>query len=134
MVTDGRGVPLGLAVSGANVHDVKLLEATLENIVAARPRRGDEGLCGDAGYKGKRALAQVLAQGYVPHIKQRKEEAQAKCEGWQPRRWVVERSHSWFNRFRKLLVSFEKSEQSYLALNYLAAAIICWRRGLFIYG
>lgn len=33
--------------------------------------------------------------------------------GYKTRRWVVERSHSWFNRFRKLLVSFEKTEASY---------------------
>jgi len=131
---DGRGVPLSVIASGANVHDVKLLPATLEQTVVARPRATVEHLCGDAGYKGKPARQQVLAQGYIPHIKQRKEEAEAKRQGCQPRRWVVERTHSWFNRFRKLLVSFEKSEQSYLALTSLAAALICWRQTLFIYG
>jgi hypothetical protein len=45
-----------------------------------------------------------------------------------PRRWVVEVAHSWFNRFRKLLVRYEKTHRSYLALNMLAAAIICFRR------
>ena len=64
----------------------------------------------------------------------RKEEAEAKRRGCRPRRWVVERTHSWFNRFRKLLVSFEKSERSYLGLTSLAAALICWRQTLFIYG
>ena len=116
------------------MHDVKLLPATLEQTVAPRPRAGVEHLCGDAGYKGKPARQQVLAQGYRPHIKQRKEEAAAKRQGCPPRRWVVERTHSWFNRFRKLLVSFEKSEQSYLGLTSLAAALICWRQTLFIYG
>mgnify|MGYP001548204569 FL=1 len=130
---DGRGVPLCAIASGANVHDVKLLAATLEKIVVPRPRQ-EEKLCGDAGYKGKSALTVALSQGYEPHIKQRKEEAQSKREGCQPRRWVVERTHSWFNRFRKILVSFEKSEQSYLGLTYLAAAMICWRKTIFIYG
>ncbi|MGH9403474.1 MAG: IS5/IS1182 family transposase, partial [Terriglobia bacterium] len=32
-----RGVPLSLVVSGANVHDVKLLAATLDQVVRARP-------------------------------------------------------------------------------------------------
>jgi putative transposase len=50
------------------------------------------------------------------------------------RRWVVERTHSWINRFRKLLVSFEKKEESYLALLSLAAAMICWRQTISIYG
>jgi hypothetical protein len=47
---------------------------------------------------------------------------------------VVERSHSWFNRFRKLLVSFEKTEASYVALLSLAVALICWRQTITIYG
>ena len=37
-------------------------------------------------------------------------------------------SHSWFNRFRKLLVRYEKLERSFVALNHLAAAIIAFRK------
>lgn len=44
-----------------------------------------------------------------------------------PRRWVVEVCHSWFNRFRKLLVRFEKTDRSYMALVMLASAIIAFR-------
>ena len=44
------------------------------------------------------------------------------------RRWVVEVCHSWFNRFRKLLVRYEKLERSFVALNHLAAAIIAFRK------
>jgi transposase len=53
----------------------------------------------------------------------------ARCKnGYQPRRWIVELAHSWFNRFRKLLVRYEKTHRAYLALNTLAAAIICFRK------
>ena len=45
--------------------------------------------------------------------------------GYKARRWAVERTHSWLNRFRKLLVSFEKTEASYIAFLSLAAAMIC---------
>jgi hypothetical protein len=48
--------------------------------------------------------------------------------GYRARRWIVEVCHSWFNRFRKLLVRFEKTDSSYVALHHLAAAIICWRK------
>ena len=41
---------------------------------------------------------------------------------------MVEVAHSWFSRFRKLLVRYEKTHRSYLALNMLAAAIISFRR------
>jgi transposase len=40
---------------------------------------------------------------------------------------VVERTHSWFNRFRKLLVRYEKTAANFLALLQCAAALICWR-------
>lgn len=54
--------------------------------------------------------------------------------GYKARRWVVDRTHSWFNRFRKLLVSFEKIEAGYAALLSLAAALICWRQTIILYG
>lgn len=41
------------------------------------------------------------------------------------RRWVVERTHSWFNRFRKLRIGFEKTEARHIALLTVAAAPIC---------
>lgn len=47
---------------------------------------------------------------------------------------LVEAAHSWFNRFRKLLVRYEKLAESYEALVCLAAAIICWRKVGVIYG
>jgi putative transposase len=136
---DARGIPLSLVVSGANQHDMKLLAATLDGIVCKRPlpRKGKpQHLCADAGYKGDPANKAALARNYRPHIKQRKEESEAKKRrhGYKARRWVVERTHSWLNRFRKLLVSFEKTEASYRALLALAAALICWRQTLTICG
>lgn len=43
-------------------------------------------------------------------------------------RWIVEVCHSGFNRFRKLLVRYEKLERSFVALNHIAAAIIAFRK------
>ena len=138
-MVDARGVPLSIVVSGANTHDVKLLKSTLEAVVVQRPKPRKwkpQHLCADAGYKGKMAKQIVTAKNYRPHIKQRKDEAAEKRSkpGYKARRWVVERTHSWLNRFRKLLVSFEKKEESYLALLSLAAAMICWRQIITIHG
>ncbi len=74
--------------------------------------------------------------GYVPHVRSRGEEHKEKKSepGYKARRWVVEASHSWFNRFRKLLVRFEKIHASYMALTHLAAAIITIRKAIPIYG
>jgi hypothetical protein len=74
-LVDGRGVPLSLVASGANVHDVKLLESTLDAMVTPRPEPPAEHpqhFCADAGYKGKAALDTAQARNYQPHIKQRK--------------------------------------------------------------
>lgn len=139
LLVDARGVPLSIVVSGANTHDVKLLSRTLEAVVCERPKPRKwkpQHLCADAGYKGKPAKDTVLAKNYRPHIKQRKEEIADKKRkpGHKARRWVVERTHSWLNRFRKLLVSFEKTEESYVALLSLAAAMVCWRKTIAIHG
>jgi len=139
LLVDGRGVPLSLAVSGANLHDVKLLAATLDQVVRARPAprpRKPQHLFADAGYKGYCARQAATNRHYRPHIKQRREEMKAKriIPGYKARRWVVERTHSWLNRYRKVLVSFEKTEESYVALLTLAAAMICWRQTIIIYG
>ncbi|MDR3319999.1 MAG: transposase [Desulfovibrio sp.] len=50
--------------------------------------------------------------------------------------WVVEACHSWFNRFRKLTIRYEKLDATHLALNHLTAAIIALRkvRTKIIYG
>lgn len=102
----------------------------------ARPPEGTPvNLCADAGYKGQAASDCIRKAGYTPHVKQRREEAADKASRRHPpRRWVVERTHSWLNRYRKLLVSFEKTESSYVGLLHLAAALITWRQVIFIYG
>ncbi|HLZ56966.1 MAG TPA: transposase [Ktedonosporobacter sp.] len=45
-----------------------------------------------------------------------------------PRRWVVERLHSWLNRSRRLLVRWEKFPQTYEAFLQLACALLCFRQ------
>lgn len=121
------------------MHDVKLLAATLDQVIRARPApssKRPQRLCADAGYKGAPARREAQMRNYQPQIKQRREEAEAKrtVPDYKARRWVVERTHSWLNRYRKLLVSFEKTEEGYVALLTLAAAMICWRQTIVIYG
>ena len=135
---DARGIPLSLVASGANRHDSVLLRATLAGVVYPRPEPGSctQTLCADAAYVGFPALAASRIHDYELNVKTRRQERDEKRENpdHRARRWVVERTHSWFNRYRKLLVSFEKTEASYTALLSLAAALICWRQTISIYG
>ena len=102
----------------------------LEAIVMVRPQGLEQHLCADKGYSGKAALGIIVSHGYVPYVKQRGEEIREKKAnpGYKARRWIVEVSHSWFNRFRKLLVRFEKYHATHVALLQLAAAIITYRK------
>jgi transposase len=136
LLTDGRGVPLSIVVTGANRHDVSQLELVLDEIVIERPEDIDEHLCADKGYSGEPALKAMTDRNYIPHVKQRGEEIEEKrtIPGYRARRWVVEVSHSWFNRFRKLLVRYEKLTETYMALLHMAAAIIAFRKTGIIYG
>jgi IS5 family transposase len=124
---------LSLIVTGANRTDASQLDEVLSSIMVKRkvpPKRRSKHLCLDAGYRGIPALNIILFHDYIPHVASRTDENNAKTRhpDKQARRWVVEVCHSWFNRFRKLLVRYEKLERSFLALNHLAAAIITFRK------
>lgn len=138
MLTAGRGVPLSIAVAGANRHDAKLLIPTLDAIVIQRrdPELTPQHLCADAACKGQPCMEAMMERKYKPHVQQRGEEAAEKRANpaVRARRRVVERTHSWFNRWRKLLASFEKTKASYTGLLPLAAALMCWRKTITIYG
>jgi len=130
---DGRGVPLSIVVTGANRHDASQIEAVLDAVMVSRrnpPKRRSKHLCADAGYRGKKIEEVIIRHGYIPHVKSRREEAKdlKSSPNKKARRWIVEVAHSWFNRFRKLLVRYEKLEQSFQALHHLAAAIIAFRK------
>jgi transposase len=133
LLVDGSGVPLSLVVTGPNQHDVTQLEQVLQAILVKRRTpaiRRSKHLCADAGYRGRRAMEIIESHGYIPHVVSRPKEAAAKRRkpAKKARRWVVEVCHSWFNRFRKLLVRYEKLERSFVALNHIAAAIIAFRK------
>jgi len=87
------------------------------------------GVCTDKGYDfpGVRQIAKEF--GLTAHIRTRGEEAQSiKNEtGFRARRWVVERTHSWMNRFRRIQVRWEKLADTYIAMLHLACGIITWR-------
>ena len=131
LLVDARGVPLSIIVTAANRNDVTELVATLDAIVVPRPPVGPrrhQHLCADAGFVGTAAKQSILDRAYTPHVRPRHDERTQRAQGKRPRRWVVEVAHSWFTRFRKLLVRYEKMHRSYLALTMLAAAIISFRR------
>ena len=134
MLVDENGAPLSLVVSGANRHDSVSLDSLLKARVITPDRENTlQNLCLDAAYVGKEDT--VMSNGFVPHIRPRGEEKKLieKDPSFKARRWVVELAHSWFNRFRKLIPRYEKTDLSYIALNTLAAAMIVLNKVMVIY-
>jgi putative transposase len=133
VLTEASGVPVGLAVAGANRNDVMLLEPTLEGIVARRPRptrRRPQGLCLDNAYDIDWVYPLLARFGLTAHVRGRGEEARMlrRIPGARARRWVVERTHSWMNRFRALLVRWDKKAVNYEGSLHLACAYIAFAR------
>ena len=132
LLTEAQGVPVGVAVDGANRHDMKLVRPTLDSVVVARPEPTPEqlqGMCLDKGYDFDEVRRTLEEFGFTAHIRSRGEEAKAiKQEaGFRARRWVVERTHGWLNRFRRILVRWDKSPENYIAFLHFACALIALR-------
>ena len=137
LLTEGHGLPIGLTIEGANRHDMKLVRPTIESIIVERPKPSEkqpQGMCLDKGYDYDEVREILREFGFTAHIRPRGEEAKAlKREvGFKARRWVVERVHSWINRFRRLLIRWDKKPENYLAFLHFACGLIAFRAaGLF---
>src|SRR5512135_2696183 len=116
---------------------MKLTRGTVEALVIKRPEPTDErpqGMCLDKGYDSDEVRDLLREFGFTAHIRARGEEAKDFCEdaSRKARRWVVERTHSWMNRFRRLLIRWEKKPENYLAMLHFACAWITYQQtGIF---
>ena len=137
VLTEGHGVPIGLALEGANRHDMKMVRETIESIIVKRPkatRKKKQNMCLDKGYDYDEVRAILKEFGFTAHIRSRGEEAKEiqREAGKRARRWVVERTHSWLNRFRRILIRWDKKPEADIAFLHFACALIAFRAaGLF---
>ena len=140
LLVEGGGGPLAVCIAGANVNDHLLLAATLDAIVVERPAPTPElpqHLCLDKGYDNALSRQVLEERGYTEHIKRIGEEKKDDQgdESHPARRWVhkcvngvVERTFSWLQGWRGLLIRWEKKPQNYLANLKLACAFVWARR------
>ncbi len=146
--TDQKGIPLSVAISSASTHDIKLVTEVVNNVVIKRPssyktkktgrRRKLQHLCLDKGYNSEPEEQELIKRGYVLHIpyKRKRGEKEIKvttqdCSNRKkhsPKRWVVERTNSWHNRFRKLFTRYEKKVENYLELVQFSCCLIIYRK------
>ena len=133
MIVEEDGGPLGAAIEAANVHDTKLLEATIEAIVVDRPKptpTDRQNLCLDKGYDNPTGRKAASKHKYVPHIRPIGEEKPVKRgkNKHKPRRWVIERTLGWLSKCRAILVRYDKNSFNYLGLIQFACALLWYRR------
>lgn len=133
LLVEAGGGPLSIVVSAANVHDTKLLRATLEAVVVEPPQPTEEEpqhLCLDKAYDNPTGHESVAEYDYHPHIRRIGEEKLDDTgeKRYPARRWVVERTLAWLSKCRAILVRYDKKARNYLAILQLACALIWYRR------
>jgi putative transposase len=133
VLTEGGGVPVGLAVEGANRHAFKMARETIESIPIARPEPTPDtpqGMGLDKGYDDDEGRDLRTEGGFTAPIRARGEEVKALKQeaGFKARRWVVERTHSGLNRCRRVLIRWDKTVRHYLGFLHVACAFITYRQ------
>jgi transposase len=137
ILVDKEGIPLSTFITSANTHDATVAIDTVDSMVIKRRqsyklidrnKRKKQNLCLDKAYNSKEVEQEIIKRGYIPHILHRREEEKQFKKKHPARRWVVERTNSWHNRFRKLFTRYEKKEENYLGLVQLANSLIVYRR------
>ena len=124
--------PAGGGNNRCQYADKTVALATLDGIVVNRPEKVVyrlHHLCLDKGYDYAEVIEGVEERDYHLHLaKSQAEKASMPVQKKHPaRRWVVERTHAWHNRFRRLLIRWEKKSTHYEALIHVASVLIIFR-------
>jgi transposase len=128
-VVDRQGIPLAILLTAANVNETTMLEATLDAIEPiqrprGRPRQRPEKLHADKGYESKKNRAALRKRGIQCRIARKGVESKQELGR---HRWVVERTHSWLNRYRRLKVRYERRADIHQAFLNIGCALICFK-------
>ncbi len=132
VLIDQRGAPLSVVTSGANRHDMQLAEATLDGLIVPRPTptpAQPQHLCRDKGFDYPATREAAAVRGYIVHTPVRGVDTPTPPpeQRYPARRWMVERTNSWHNRFRKLRVRYEKRAANYAGLIHFACVLVTYR-------
>jgi len=136
VLADGAGTALGVHLEKASPSEVKLVEATLNNVQVktGKRRRGKpKRLIGDRGYDSNQVRALLVKRGIEPMIPARSNNTVATHQDGRrmrryKRRWIIERSNSWLQTFRRLVVRYERSAKIFAAFVHMACALITLKR------
>jgi putative transposase len=134
LLVEATGRPLAMVIAGANVHDTKLLAATLDAIVVQRPQptmERPQHLCLDLGYDNPTGAEAVTSHRYIAHLRRIGKESSTSPSGSRASRRAA---GSWSARWRscpsvgRLLIRYDKHAANFLALLQFACALLWFRR------
>jgi putative transposase len=129
---DQNGIPIGVTLVGANVHDSRLVSSTVATAILPRPEptpAHPQNMGVDKGYDYVRVDKELEDHAYIPHIRRIGAEKIADGEKTHPaRRWVVERTIAWMTGFRAIRTRYFCKAKNYLAMIHLACALILSRK------
>jgi transposase len=117
--------------TAANVHDSKMLDELVDAIQPicgprgrpGRPLKRPKKLHADKGYDFRRCREALRKRGIKSRIGRRRVDSGERLGQY---RWVVERTLSWLNRYRRLKVRYERRADVHQAFLDLGCALICW--------
>jgi transposase len=129
-LSERGGLPLAVAVSAANTHDMKLLVPVVDAVApvrarTGRPRRRPRKLHADKGYDYPSCRKALRRRGIIPRIARRGVESSQRLGR---HRYVIERTLEWVSRFRRLQRRYEVKATHFEAFIRLACAVVCHRR------
>lgn len=128
---DGRGLPVAVGIASASPHEVKVLEAALDDsLLDELPER----LIGDKAYDSDKLDERLWDERGVkliaPHRRGRKRPATQDGRELRRyrRRWKVERFFAWLHFSRRLVTRYERKTENFLGFLHLACALILMRQ------
>ena len=130
ILTEAGGLPLAVAVSGANTHDMNALKPLVHAIPDVRSPRGPRRsrpakLHADKGYDYDELRGWLRNRNIVPCIARIGVESSARLGRY---RWRVERSFSWLLNYRRLGVRWERNAANFAGFLTLAATLTCYKK------
>lgn len=130
VAADARGIPIGVAIDGANRNDVKLLGPTLDDLAMAGLLSEIETLHLDRGYDFPKIRAELAGRGLDDVCIQRRgtKGPTAKQQLTLGLRWVVEGTNSWFSNFGQMRRNTDRrSDHRHAQLCFVIALLITAR-------
>jgi transposase len=117
-------------LTGANVHDSKVLEETVDSIEPikrprgrpGRPRKRPNKLHADKAYDFPRCRKALRRRGIIPRIARGGIDS---SERLGRHRWVVERTLAWLAKYRRLTIRYERRDDIHEAFLHLGCSLVC---------